>query len=328
MYYNLNTSNRSFVILGYQLKSFGISNWQWMLYLKNESLENVDPYDPNLTRVQKLDILKECIENPIYFFREIFRMPSTDGIVRDLNLNKATAAKLWCQLNLDLPTITMTARQTSKTVVGYGIIVYKFLFEDNQRIMVQNKQTGHSKIDMCMIGKILNALPDYIRMYRDYNIQEKTITMLNNSICSNKIRIGKSPRNSKDSYENAATGLNETHTMVNDMVDSPYFYAWYLRAIPSAGMMDINTVYFEESRFLREHWNECVHWNDKFYDATKEDILHLPEMRSIKSIFIHYEPAELLPFIAIYRIEKMLDYDGDGVDEEEWKREMCIHPFE
>ena len=79
-YYDLGTSNTSFLQLANDLKTLGISNCYFMLEIYDYSLVNVDPHacdkdgKTTLTKDQISRIITECKRNPWYFLREVVRI--------------------------------------------------------------------------------------------------------------------------------------------------------------------------------------------------------------------------------------------------------------
>ena len=62
-YYDIGTSNKSFIKVATDLHKLGISNYMFMLEVKNPQVVNIDPWDPNITRDQISLIMLECMQN-------------------------------------------------------------------------------------------------------------------------------------------------------------------------------------------------------------------------------------------------------------------------
>ena len=63
VYYQMSTSNKSFLEMHYYLKQKGIKNNRFFLVLYDKDLAGVDPYDPRLSPIMKQKILRECMSN-------------------------------------------------------------------------------------------------------------------------------------------------------------------------------------------------------------------------------------------------------------------------
>lgn len=81
VYYQMETSNKSFLEMHYFLKAKGIKNNKFFLILYDRDLAGVDPHDPRLNETMKAKILRECMVNVWYFIREIVRIPVSGGSV-------------------------------------------------------------------------------------------------------------------------------------------------------------------------------------------------------------------------------------------------------
>ena len=81
VYYQMETSNKSFLDMHFFLKSKGISNNKFFLILYDRDLAGVNPRDPNLNEVMKAKITRECTINFWYFIREVVLIPESGGTV-------------------------------------------------------------------------------------------------------------------------------------------------------------------------------------------------------------------------------------------------------
>lgn len=110
------TKNKSFLKYVMTLQSMGISNCLFPLALHDQSLQGVNPYDPNLTREQKIRILIEVENNPWYYLREFARIPVA-GVTggNSVRANRGIIAQWWCLYN-NMDIFMMQPRQTGKSV--------------------------------------------------------------------------------------------------------------------------------------------------------------------------------------------------------------------
>lgn len=79
IYYQMSTTNTSFLEMHYYLRDKGIKNNKFFLILYDKDLAGVDPFDPNLTPIMKQKILRECMSNFWYFIREVVRIKDEGG---------------------------------------------------------------------------------------------------------------------------------------------------------------------------------------------------------------------------------------------------------
>lgn len=104
-YYDMGTTNTSFLQVAKDLKRLGIKNCYFMLEIYDISLINVDPYavDPatgktTLTKDQIARVINECVRNPWYYLREISRIPEQGGGGIPYKANRGNIAQAWCFL--------------------------------------------------------------------------------------------------------------------------------------------------------------------------------------------------------------------------------------
>ena len=65
-YYDFGTKNASFLLTASELRTLGIENYYFMLEVKypQTGVQDIDPYNPNITEEEILKILVECKQNP------------------------------------------------------------------------------------------------------------------------------------------------------------------------------------------------------------------------------------------------------------------------
>ena len=116
VYYHMSTTNKSFLEIHQFLKDSGIENNRFMLTLLDPDLARIDPYDPTLSAMMKTKVLKECLYNPWYFFREVVRIPDSGQATGvKFQLSRGNLALLFC-LMMNLNTFLEQPRQTGKTI--------------------------------------------------------------------------------------------------------------------------------------------------------------------------------------------------------------------
>ena len=130
-YYDFGTKNQSFLQTAYELKALNIKNFYFMLEVKHPhtGVQDLDPYDPNLTPEQIGAICVECKQNPWYFFREVSRVPAGGAPVPfQAYLHRSSCAMVWCYMrNIDF--MVCQPRQTYKTTWIIILLSYAFVFE-------------------------------------------------------------------------------------------------------------------------------------------------------------------------------------------------------
>lgn len=202
VYYHMSTTNKSFLEVHKYLEDSGISNNKFMLALLDPDLARIDPFDPNLSRMMKTKVLKECLYNPWYYFREIVRIPDSGQATGvKFELSRGNLALIFC-LMLNLNTFLEQPRQTGKTISSLCWYLYLFNFGTaNAEMSFLNKKLDDSKLNLQRIREIRELLPSYLKMDQAFASDGSKIRGKNNvetlqhPVNNNRIRTVASARN-------------------------------------------------------------------------------------------------------------------------------------
>lgn len=165
IYYHMSTTNRSFLEMSQFLKDSGIQNNKFMLVLLDPALAKVDPHDPRLNREYKERVLRECLHNPWYFFREVVRIPE-NGQTRGVRfeLSRGNLALIFC-LMMNMNIFLEQPRQTGKTISSLCWYLYLFNFgTTNAEMSFLNKKLDDSELNLARLKDIRDLLPSYLVM--------------------------------------------------------------------------------------------------------------------------------------------------------------------
>lgn len=168
VYYDYETSNQSFLKMRKYLKNKGIKNNNFMLALYNKDLKGVDPYNPNLTSNQKIDIIKECMCNIWYYLREVIRFPAQGGGYYRFTLDVANCAQVFCTLRYMNSWVTKP-RQQRKTIDSLAITNYTRIFcgfadeTDFQKIRLCGRNREDCRSMKNKLKILTECLPKYIQ---------------------------------------------------------------------------------------------------------------------------------------------------------------------
>lgn len=201
VYYHMTTTNKTFLDMHRYLKDIGIKNNKFMLVLLDPDLAGIDPHDPKLPTFMKQKVLRECMCNYWYFLRECVRIPSSKPGGDKFRLDRANMAVTFCQaLNLNI--FLEEPRQMGKTI---GLIVrYLYLFNfgtKNSEMAFLNKRMDDSKLNLQRFKDIRDALPPYLQMKQQFNMDGKavrspnTVESVQHPINNNRIKVYPSARN-------------------------------------------------------------------------------------------------------------------------------------
>ena len=163
-YYDFGTKNESFLLTAQELKVLGVKNWYFMLEVKRPDLgvQDIDPYDPNITAEQIGRCAGEGKRNPWYFFREVSRVPVRGMGTKQLYLHRAGCAAIWSYLHsIDFELVQ--PRQTYKTTVLIAIMSYMLLFEyQNCDIPFLHKTEKRCRDNIGILRDYVYALPKWM----------------------------------------------------------------------------------------------------------------------------------------------------------------------
>lgn len=202
IYYHMSTTNKSFLEVHQYLKDSGIENNKFMLALLDPDLARIDPHDPALSTMMKTKVLRECLYNPWYFFREVVRVPDSGQATGvKFELSRGNLALLFC-LMMNLNTFLEMPRQTGKTISSLCWYLYLFNFGTaNAEMSFLNKKLDDSKLNLQRIREIRDLLPTYLKMDQAFapdgsKIRGKNnVETLQHPVNNNRIRTVASARN-------------------------------------------------------------------------------------------------------------------------------------
>lgn len=169
-YYDFGTKNSSFLLTAKELKELGIKNWYQCLEVKypNLGVQDIDPYDPNISPEMIGRLAVECKQNPWFFFREVARVPVRGSGVIPLELHRGGHAAIWCFIHsIDFELVQ--PRQTFKTTVITVIMEYAVLFEyRNCDIPYMHKTEKRCTDNVGLLRDYIMALPKYFNPWASY----------------------------------------------------------------------------------------------------------------------------------------------------------------
>lgn len=177
VYYQMETSNKSFLDMHFFLKSKGIKNNKFFLVLYDSDLAGVDPRDPRLSLMMKQKVLREVSINFWYFIREVVRIPDQGGTVgggKRYQLHRGNLALnfgfiLNWNMFLELP------RQQGKTISALCWYLWVFNYgTTNSECMFMNKKHEDSKMNLQRLKDIRSSLPEYLRFDTVYTPDGKS----------------------------------------------------------------------------------------------------------------------------------------------------------
>ncbi len=246
IFYQMSTSNTSFINMHYILKNLGIKNNRFMLALVDPDLAGVNPFDPNLNRLMKNKILRECMVNYWYFIREVIRIP-VEGVPGGIHyrLHRGNLAMNFCMMyNLNI--FMELPRQQGKTVsaICRYLWVYNFGTSDST-VTFLNKKKDDSKFNLQALRNIRDMLPSYLRMDQPIIINNKKIKAptnvetMKNASNGNIIKTAPSAK-TKILAANLLRGRTIALLWADEWAFIPYNETIYLNTVPAFKTASLN----------------------------------------------------------------------------------------
>jgi hypothetical protein len=287
------TRNKSFLHLADVYRKMGIKHYYFLLALHNPALQGLDPFDPNLTIQQKVDIAYECKTNLWYFIREVARFPPVSGIEpMPFRANRGNIALMWCFLN-HLTGILIQPRQTGKT--GSVDILTDWIIDvgsNHTKMMMITKGSDLQTDTISRLKEIRELLPNY--MYSKHKEDMDNKSGLNNTMLSNEYKTGVARSNRM-----AANNLGRGLTAAILHLDEPPFISFIGTTMPAAaaagtaartfaekngapyGMILTTTAGRRDDRdggYIYNYVSKSWTWNETIFDCTdRKDAVLLVE---------------------------------------------------
>lgn len=170
-YYDFGTKNQSFLLTAQELKTLGIKNYYFMLEVKYPQMgvQDIDPYDPDITPENIGRIHVECKANPWFFFREVAKIPVRGAGNLDPILSRASCAAVWCFLH-SIDFLLNQPRQTHKTTWIELITTYVFIYElRNATIPFMHIRESRCIDNAEILRDYITALPPYMNPWYGRN---------------------------------------------------------------------------------------------------------------------------------------------------------------
>lgn len=315
-YYDLKTTNKSFIKMHEYLKKNNIKNNKFMLLLYNKDLVGVDPYDPNLSPSLKLDIIKECAINIWYYLRELVRIPMPGGGDVPFTLDQSNMAQTFTAL-FSISSWLTKPRELHKSVSTLAIINHQRIFRefiynnDELSIRLCSKNRNMERNLKWKLKYLTNCLPDYIQhiaVYKDKNVNSET-PMGKSKFIYKAEDIGRAFSDSII-YYNEAEFIANINTVYNaSLLPFKKRQINLLQSTRNEHKTELITAMLFESVIsdnttATKIIDKAIKWEDEYYDLNQDELIEL--VKTSNGIFHIYTTYEDL---------------GLG---ENWYREQCM----
>jgi len=275
------TKNKTFIDYVYLLREMKVENHAFPLALHNPLLRNIDPHDPNLEPIHHRMIIKECKENPWYFFREVLVAPSNAGIGGNpFRANRGNITTIWLFFN-HITTLLIQPRQTGKSFVTESIdAAILNIWGINMKLNLLTKDEKLRSESIARIKNIMSEFPKYLqfRTKKDSNNSETIdIKLLNNKLTAHVAQ------SSKKLAFNAARGLTSAYLRVDEFAYYNLINVTLPAALPSLGAAKEDAkknnqpygvlltttagwLNSESGKYAYKFYSEATVWDEKMLD--------------------------------------------------------------
>lgn len=293
-----------------------------MLVLYNKGLQGIDPYDPELTPAQKMDIIKECTLNIWYYLREVVRIPDVGGTYERFKLDVSVTPQIYTAL-IGIDSWVTKPRLTRKTVNTLVIINHQRLFggfidhKNLQRIRFCSTNRENARQLKNRMKFLTDCLPVYIQ-----NMDCDKYKCINTDT---PIGLVKSEQKAVE----IGSKFYDTMIYFNEAEYIPEIASLYMASrkpflsssIVAKHNNIISTVLFEsvisDDTTATELLDKCTLWIDKYYDLSTEDLKEIVKRFPYQIIHIYTTYTELgLNNDWFERMCKALNNDEDVIRRE------------
>lgn len=317
VYYQMTTTNQSFLDMHYFLRDTGKKNNKFMLVLLDPDLAGINPHDKRLNALMQTKVLREVMNNYWYFIREVVRITdsgSTGGA--KYKLNRGNLALSFC-MSLNLNVFLELPRQQGKTVSALCRYLYLFNFgTTHSNIAFLNKRLEESKENLQRMKDMREALPSYLRMDTILTPDGKVMKATNNVQSLAHITNGNrikaiASANSKIAAASLLRGKSIPLLYWDEFAFMPHNEVAYLNGVPAYktsaniakangapyGMVITTTPGFlstDEGKVAYEFRNSATKFSEEWYDMTYNTLMELINANTTSSfIHIRYTYQEL-----------------------------------
>lgn len=320
-FYDFGCKNESFLLTAKELKALGIKNWMMCLEIKYPQLgvQDLDPWDENLSAEDIGKIIIESRDNIWYYFRCVLKIPAKGAPKPyDPLLTRASHAAIWCydhsiDFLLDQP------RQTHKTTFITGIMTHAFLFDlhnvDIPYLHIKDSRAGDNAT--MLRDYITDGLPSYMNPWKN-DKRPPGVKSIRYEKRKNTVKIISSAE-SEDKARDKLRGLTLYTAFFDEYEYMPYIASILSGAKPAMhsarenarasggkccimyastpGNLDTTTGK-EAQRII----DKTPRFSEKFYDLTNEELHDLfagnfdpndPESKPLTIVYIFFNWKQL-----------------------------------
>lgn len=333
------TKNQSFIDMAEYLKSKKVKNYDFMLAINNKDLIGVNPNDPNLSPEIKDAIIKECTDNPWYFFREVLLVGNTGGYKTPFELNRGNTAMIWLFFK-GIDTLTYLSRDSYKTTTALAILTYLMIFDKGNRATIGSPKPYISTSLLSKMSSMYESLPTYMQYGRDYAYDSKEEVSILYHRTNTKVNTYRSYATESEA-ETVAKGVDAPVQFFDDIDSIEHFDKFYKYSLRpyivnkeknesrgkyTARIMtsvpgDLSKVSAQFSDWL---YKNAVLFTEEMYDLTDEELnIRIKTIGDIKLVVIN------MNYLDLGKSQKWYDEHCECLnnDEDAIRRELLLERY-
>lgn len=284
---HLETNNKTFLRTAELFRKMGIKNYYFLLQINNPLIKDLDPWDENLTDVQRSMILNECNENVWYVIREVIKVNGSSRF----RANRAVISFIWSCLN-HLNTTILMPRQSGKTVgMQVLVTVMQYLMGRGFRSGLITLAASNRMQFVEAVKKMRSAMPAYLTnmTYKDKDAGNILSYEAYGPDKKNTFEV-RVPSGGSDGAENVSRGS----TFEVLLYDEPAWTKYIEGIINGSGPATLtaqkearekgipyftakattpNSILKDEGKYMHDDFLSSTEWREAFFDSFSESHL-------------------------------------------------------
>lgn len=291
------TISKSFQDLHDELYKEGIKDVGFLTYT-NPSVKGLDPYSEDLTRDEKLLIVKEVQSNFWYFLRELARIGDMSlGKIQHYKINRGSLGSLWLATKNHNVYSVLPWRCSNISSQSLWCL-WKLTTQPNYRCKLLDVSPESALMFMDRVKTFNSLLPDYIRVCDDY--------------IDHSVQIVKNPKTMQEA-DILARGMTVDIFIVN-LEDIPFIDIIMKNILP---VLSCGASKLYATGFIGEKGTHGKTTGDKISSSSKKWFVEMLDIdvQDKTSLIYNETPAYLVHNDEVlYELKKDFGYDAKLMD--------------
>jgi hypothetical protein len=286
---HIETLNTSALVMYKILRNRQIKNNKFFLLLYDKDLMRVDPFSSNLSVEEKVKITNECIVNPFYYYREIYRIPEVGGYSK-FKFDIGNLAQLFL-MHQNINILAERSRQTGKTWAALAAYDWIYHFGvTSADIIFGNKNYADAELNIRRFADSVLLRPNFMKESFMVNKKNDINNIKTRYLASRKNTIKEmSSPTSEEQADKLGRGLTSPCLWLDEFAFLKFNGVVYGSASPALskamevakekglphGKLITTTPNFrdcEEGAYCYNMMENAAIWHDELFDLTTEEL--------------------------------------------------------